>query len=606
MTTRPIGLDAELLARELIAQLPGMAPTTHLLSQPAAALACKAQEDRSSLCAGHGIAATIVGAPFWFSRQDSRGGESLIQCVLASFRERGAQCIDTVAGSFALAVLDPTARRVLLAVDRMGTQPMCYAITDAGDLVFGSSADAVRAHPLVDKSLDSQAIYDYLYFHVVPSPRTIYRQVRKLGPGELLWFEDGRARISRYWSPQFTETSHTPLAELSTELLARLEQAIERCNPEQHTGAFLSGGLDSSTVAGLLARRAHGSCHVYTIGFSQAGYDEMEYARTTARHFGNQLHEYYLTHDDVVSAIPELARAYDEPFGNSSAIPALYCARMARQHGSHVLLAGDGGDELFAGNTRYATQKLFEMYFRLPAWARRDLLEPLLRTRFGHMPGPVHKLRRYVEQACTPMPDRTQAYNFLHLIGAQEIFESEFLRAVDVEQPLQLLRDTYQAAPAESLLNRMLYLDWKFTLADNDLRKVNRMCELAGVDVRYPFLDDDVVAFANRVPSELKLKGLKLRYFYKFAMRDFLPRKVIDKTKHGFGLPFGQWLHLSPALQGLIYGSLNSLKRRGIIRPAYIDRLIESHRREHAAYFGSLVWLLAMLEQWFQQHGFER
>jgi asparagine synthase (glutamine-hydrolysing) len=165
-----------------------------------------------------------------------------------------------------------------------------------------------------------------------------------------------------------------------------------------------------------------------------------------------------------------------------------------------------------------------------------------------------------------------------------------------------MLRDTYERAPSNSLLNRMLYLDWKLTLADNDLRKVNRMCELADIKVRYPLLDHDIVELSTRVPPSSKLKGLKLRYFYKNALKEFLPSEVINKSKHGFGLPFGEWLKTSPKLQELIYSSLHRLKLRKVFRDDFLDQLIETHRHGHAAYYGTMVWVLVMLEEWLQQH----
>ncbi|MEJ2687512.1 MAG: asparagine synthase C-terminal domain-containing protein, partial [Gammaproteobacteria bacterium] len=329
---------------------------------------------------------------------------------------------------------------------------------------------------------------------------------------------------------------------------------MQRASAHGSPGAFLSGGTDSSTVAGMLARTSMDTTHTYSIGFDAAGYDEIEYARIASRHFGTEAHEYYVTPQDVTNAVPLIAAAYDEPFGNASAVPTYYCARNAHAHGTAVLLAGDGGDELFAGNARYARQLIFEQYAKLPGILRKGLLEPIA---FG-VPGleripPVRKLRSYIEQARIPLPDRLETYNFFHRTSPADILESDFLQTVDTSLPLAGLREVYTRTSDPHPLYGMLHLDLKITLADNDLRKVNRMCELADVEVRYPLLDEAVVGFSAQLPPALLLRQLKLRYFFKQALADFLPPEVLNKSNHGFGLPFGIWLREYAPLRTLAY-----------------------------------------------------
>ncbi len=556
-----------------------------------------------SIAAENGIFAAVIGSP---QRLDFQSFAAVSDCssadtLIKEYLAYGKRVFERLTGSFSAAIVDTNRNSAILAVDRMGTHPLCYSLTPDG-LIFGSDTAHVFRHPLVKSEIDPQAIFDYTYFHYVPSPKTIFKGLRKLEPAQHLQFEKNKSTLEIYWTPVFSE-QNVPIHDFKEQLQTLLDQSVRRCHPNSKTGAFLSGGLDSSTVTGILAN-VQNPVDAYSIGFAQEGYDEMAYARIAAHHFGAKLHEHYVTPDDVVNAVPEIARAYDEPFGNSSALPALFCARMAKENGTDILLAGDGGDELFAGNSRYARQQTFDFYHRIPSWIRSAILESLvLDMPLSNWTPPTRKLRRYIEQARLPMPDRNESYNFLHRTNLFEMFEPDFLEQIDQTQPLHLLREVYDRTSGHSLLNRMLHLDWKFTLADNDLRKVNRMCELAGVQVRYPMLDDALVEFSTKIPSTLKLRGTKLRYFYKESLSRFLPPEIINKRKQGFGLPFGEWLKTSPELQELIYGSLSDLKKRHIIKPEFIDHLVETHRGGHAAYYGTMIWVLAMLEQWFQQHG---
>lgn len=343
--------------------------------------------------------------------------------------------------------------------------------------------------------------------------------------------------------------------------------------------------------------------HSYSIGFDAQGFDEIEYARIAAARFGLNSREYYVTPEDVLEAIPLITAAYDEPFANESAIPAYYCAKLAAEDGRELVLAGDGGDELFGGNKRYRTQLVFDWYRRVPGWAQRSL-EPLL---FGFPGGdrimPIRKARSYVRQAKEPMPDRMENYNFLHRTPLQEIFEPEFLAEVDPEGPLDNLREVYARPQDVSTLNRMLHLDLKLTLADNDLRKVSRTAQLAGVEVRFPLLDERIAEFAAKVPPHLLLKGSKLRYFFKKALSELLPKEIIHKRKHGFGLPVGLWTESHPGLRQLMDDSLARARDRGIVKPEYIDWLLQQHGQTHATYYGVMMWVLMMLEQWLETHG---
>ena len=569
------------------------------------ALACTSRNDSFEMYEDAELIVAIAGKPRL--RAGGHGSSRPTAGVVAgelgrAFAQRGVDCLQLIEGEFAFAITVKQGGKSLLAIDRMGIAPLYYAVAGAS-LVFGSSTDAINLHPLVNAQIDAQGLFNYVYFNMVPGPGTIYAGQKRLLPGHYVLFEKGKLSSGAYWTMNFDEHHKRPFAELRAEFLALLQSAVGNAAADGETGAFMSGGTDSSTLAGMLGKVTGKPARTYSIGFQAEGYDEMEYARLAARHFGTSHHEYYVTPEDVADAIPRVAAVHAQPFGNSSAVPTFYCATLARKDGIDTLLGGDGGDELFGGNDRYATQHIFSLYQRIPALARKAMIEPLLLRVPGTDKLPLlRKARGYVEKALMPMPARLEAYNLLERFGHRRIFKPEFLATIDPRNPLALLNAEYHDTNAHSLINHMLHLDFKFTLADNDLPKVSRSCELARVGIAYPMLDDNLVAFSARLEPYLKLKGTRLRYFFKEALRGFLPDAVITKTKHGFGLPFGPWLQANKRLQDLAYGSLSDLKQRGIIEPKFIDDLISVHVADHPGYYGNMVWVLMMLEQWFQHH----
>lgn len=506
-----------------------------------------------------------------------------------------------LSGEFVCCILNDHLQEAVLAVDRMGTRPLFYQLSQQV-LLFGTSADSIVMHPSGVSEVDPQSLYSYIFFHMIPGPDTIYLGQKRLLPGEYLIYRNGRIEVKKYWQVQFKENEKRPFAELKTEFLALLHSSIRETAEDQKVGTFLSGGTDSSTIAGILSQVSGQPAKTYSIGFEAAGYDEMGYARIAAQHFATQHHEYYVTPEDVVTAIPQIASIFDQPFGNASAIPAFYCAQMAKADGLDKLLGGDGGDELFGGNERYAKQYIFSFYEKLPLVLREKFITPLaLKVPANIVPGIIRKMRSYVEQATVPMPERMETYNLLIRYHPENVFTREFLASIDEAYPLTLLRKIYNQTHAGSLVNRMLASDWKFTLADNDLPKVIKACELAGMNVAFPLLNSEMVDFSAHLEPQLKLKGTKLRYFFKEALRGFLPDEIIAKKKHGFGLPFGIWLQQHKMLQAQAADSLNDLRSRKIVRPDFIDKLLGQHLHEHPSYHGTMVWLLMMMEYWYKQ-----
>ena len=448
--------------------------------------------------------------------------------VAAAFRDRAEGLLDELFGGFVLAVVDRAAKTAFVAIDRFGIQPLCYATGSKGELVFGSTADAVRRHPHVDTTLRLQSLYDYFYFiDRVPAPDTIYNEQRKLIPGQYLKFTQGRCEVETYWRMPYVEDSGRRYEQLAEELPDLLRRSVSRAlegEDVSRVAAFLSGGLDSSTVCGLLAEMSPERARCFTIGFDMEGFDEAEYAAVAAKHFDMEHKIYYVTAQDELDALPKIAEIYDEPFANSSAIAAYFCALRARESGVDLMLAGDGGDELFAGNSRYLSDGVFDHYGKVPGFLRRAFIEPIVAGPWGDPPPAlIRKARNYLYYAGMSVPQRLTLQNVYSTINADKIFTTDVLAQIDKDAPLVRAEEIFSSPESTSKLQRMMNFDLRITLADSDLRKVGRTCELAGVRVKYPFLDDEVANFTANIPSRLFNQGGELRAFYKRVFSGFLP-----------------------------------------------------------------------------------
>ena len=550
----------------------------------------------------NGLAAALNGRPRFLDSELAfiARNQNPAVAVAHGWLRFGEKLPTLMHGNFAFAVLEPLKKKAFLALDRIGAERLCYG-RSGGQLVFGSSVQSVAAHPAVGYTIDPQAIYDYLYFHTIPAPRSLYQGVCKLLPGQYATLKNGQINTGFYWQADYTP-AEADFDRQRRNFREVLDQSVRDADAPA-TAAFLSGGTDSSTVVGALTAARGAPVDTFSIGFDADGFDEMEYARCAVERYGSRPHEYYLKPADIVTAIPVIAREYDEPFGNESAVPTYFCAQAAHAAGFEHMLAGDGGDEIFGGNARYAKQRLFEAYSHIPAPLRHGLIEPI-----AHLPGlsnhfPLAKLKSYVAQAKVGLPLRMESYNFLHRTPLDQIFDADFIHAVDPSSADAALTEVYERTASDHYINRMMHLDLKFTLADNDLRKVGTMTEAAGIEVHYPLLDDRMVAFANALPVDYKVRGQKLRWFFKEALTDLLPEKIINKSKHGFGLPFGVWSMQYAPLGELVGDSLSDFKRRGWIQPAYLDHMLAMQRGPHASYYGVMIWVTMMLERWLQDNG---
>jgi asparagine synthase (glutamine-hydrolysing) len=542
------------------------------------------------------------------SKLAARGLEShewtVAQCLAHLYAIHGPDFLEHLHGIFSLALWDEKAHRLLLAIDRLGAKSL-YWNFENDRLVFGSRLGSVRSASATPFEINQFALSQYLLFSVIPHPLTVYKGVQKLPPGTRLIFENGAVRQERYWNLEYLESDNCSVSHWANQVQEAMRSSVQLhlngCDPAK-IGAYLSGGTDSSSVVAFMHER-HAPVNTFSIFFQEAEYSEAHFARTTANHFRTRHQEKEISPQEAFKAIQEIVRYYDEPFANSSAFGAYYCAALAREAGVDTLLAGDGGDELFAGNSRYADDKRFALYHSLPNWIRRTIVEPASRLLpqndgFLSLPG------KYIRRARIPNPRRIFSYNFFLSTNPEEVFELGFLAETHPDTWMEIADGHFHSARATSELNRLLYLDVKLTLADNDIRKVTGTAELCGVRVRYPLLDYRLAELSARIPSELKLNGFQKRFVFKKAMQNVLPREVLYKKKHGFGVPLARWLVQDRQLSELVQDVLRDkqTRQRGYFQPAFYDRILRLHREGHVGFYGEVVWYLLALELWHRQH----
>jgi len=602
---------ASVLLQRMAAALPAeLAARGAEASHPAAGLALRGDPAESDWAEEAGLCATIIGYPRWNDGELAAlaRAHGNAAALIEDFRRHGSDLLSRLSGHFAFAIVEPARGRAFCAIDRFGVYRLCLATPKPGHLAFATSADCLRAYPGVGATIAPQTLYQYLFFiDRVAAPGNIYQEQSKLCPGEALLFEDGELRRWRYWQLDYRRRSEAPKAELHRELRERLEHAVARClqgEDVEATGSFLSGGLDSSAVAGFLGKVTGGKGHCVTIGFEHAAFDETPFAKEAARHFGMKHEVFMVGPREVLDVLPKLATAFDEPYSNSSVVPCYYCALVSKQSGDDMILAGDGGDELFGGNTRYLKDDVFDHYLRLPAVLRHRLLEPVLAGIPGRHRLPVlRQASNYVAQARRSVAHRMTSHNAFAFTPPREIFSAEAFASLDIEGPWRFAEAHYDAAAGDAKIQRMMHLDVQLALADSDLRKVLTSCTAADIRVRFPMLDDDLAAFSGTLPPDLLTEGGRIRQFYKDALADFLPRAVIDKQKMGFGLPMFEYIGELPALADFFCDALSDLKRRAFFDAAFLDRLIEEVRQHNSGTHAGIVWDLAVLETWMASRG---
>jgi asparagine synthase (glutamine-hydrolysing) len=510
----------------------------------------------------------------------------------------GSAAFAEIAGSFRCAVWHDG--RLFLAVDRFGMKRLNYCQSETG-FHFGSRIDWLGKF---SPDISLQAISQYIQMAFIPTPGTIFKNVHRLGPGCQLSWDGKNTTIGKYWSMTYPEDLVGSSDELADQLQSQLACATKKSVTDlsiERTGCYLSGGTDSSTVLGMAARAWGRAPESYTIGFSEEAFSELEYSRLAATHFEAKANEAIVREADGWRILPRLVRAFDQPFANSSAVGSYFCAEMAAANSAEVLLAGDAGDELFGGNERYAKDKLYSAMSLLPNFAYQN---PIWNSIWALTSGSANaiRLKNIFHRATLQNPDRFYMEDTSTPGLNGDFLAPELVAAMGVESPLEIMRRYYAEAPAKSELNRLLYIDLKLTITDNDLVKVTDTAAACGVRVRYPFLEPDLVDFSGRIPVNLKLKGLQKRFLFKQALRNFLPKEILTKTKHGFGVPVSVWFRKDKNFRELIHDvtSDRQTRERGYVNPATLKTLVDEHQSALRDW-GQLLWALLLLELWHRE-----
>jgi asparagine synthase (glutamine-hydrolysing) len=519
------------------------------------------------------------------------------EIIVHGYEEWGERCVDRFRGMFAFAVWDGPRRRLLLARDRLGVKPLYYAVLPGRGIVFGSELKSLLEDPDVPREWEADAIDAYLTLLYIPAPATIYRGIRKLPAAHVLVAEPGALRVAPYWDLTFTGDGDAGRESAYLEELdALLTESVRlRQVSDVPLGAFLSGGIDSSAVAAYMVETSARPPVTISVGFDHAAYDELSHARRVAEHLGCEFHPRTVT-PDIVSLLPRLAWHFDEPFADSSAVPTYYVSKAARELVT-VALSGDGGDELWAGYARH----------RVEHWEQRarTALGPAARAAgsLAHaLPLSIKGARALRHLAAAP----DAAYAIKHAYGMFEpdakarLYSSDFAESVRRADPLETFRDFYTRCGSTDPVDRALYVDVHTYLVDDILTKVDRMSMAVSLEAREPLLDHRLLEFAARVPSSLKLRDGRGKYLLRKALEARVPRATLERGKHGFEAPIGEWLRgpLAPMADDLLCDG--RLRDRGLFNHREVGRLWTEHRAGRADHRHRL-WQLVMLELWFRQ-----
>jgi asparagine synthase (glutamine-hydrolysing) len=522
--------------------------------------------------------------------------DSDTEVIVHAYEEYGSDCVQQLRGMFSFAVWNEAGRELFIGRDRVGKKPLYYTLTREGTFIFGSELKSLREHPEFLGQLDPNALDAYLTFGYVPDPLTIYGDVHKLPPGHHLTFKDGQVRIEQYWDFPYEHEQEEPFrheADCLEELRALLDEAVRvRLISDVPLGAFLSGGVDSSTIVGLMSRHSNRPVKTFSIGFQEDSYNELKYARIAAKAFGTDHHEFIVT-PEICEIVDDLVWHFDEPFADSSAIPTYMVSKLARDFVT-VVLSGDGGDELFGGYTRYALDRKRSGFARLPRVLRQGVMQPFSRKLPHGAWG-----RNYLHHiSAEPLDRYIEDISVFTKLNKPSLYTQDFARHLGRYDAGEQFRQHALKSRSTDALDPLLYLDSKTYLPGDILTKVDRMTMAASLEARAPLLDHKLVEFVcNRIPARMKMKKLETKHILKAAVCGLVPPEILNRPKQGFGVPIERWIN--EQLRDRIRGTLTEprAEQRGLIEKHYVNLLLDEHergRRDHS----TALWALFVLELW--------
>ena len=523
------------------------------------------------------------------------------ETILHLYEEEGERCVEKLRGMFGFAIWDSRDRSLLLARDRVGKKPVHYAI--AGDsFIFGSEIKSLLQHPAVKREINLEAFYDYLSFGYVPEPRTAFKGIHKLPPGYTLTFKNGKLQLKQYWDfnydrpqPQARQYNEIEYIEKLRELLA--EAVRIRLVSEVPLGAFLSGGIDSSVVVAMMAKEIRQPVKTFSIGFGESDFDELSYARVTAKLLKTDHHEFVVT-PNVCQLLQEIVWHHDEPFADVSSVPTYVVSKMASDHVT-VVLSGDGGDEIFAGYERYVIEYGREKFNRVPRIIRRGLMSPLSSA----LPQGFYGKRFLGNISLNPGARYVDNISYLNQESKLNLLSPAIIAELDGYDSARNYEQIYELPKSIVEVEKQMYLDSKTYLPGDILAKVDRMSMAHSIETRAPLLDQDLIAFVQTIPSSLKFhassKGVETKYILKRAAEGLIPNEIIRRPKQGFDVPINKWFN--GELREMLDDSLNSqsLRQRGYFDTKAVEQIVEEHRRGVRDNARKL-WGLLTLELWHQ------
>ncbi|MCX5641737.1 MAG: asparagine synthase (glutamine-hydrolyzing) [Candidatus Omnitrophica bacterium] len=514
------------------------------------------------------------------------------EVIIHLYEEEGVGCLKELRGMFAFGLWDEKKEQLLLVRDRLGKKPLVYAETPAS-FNFASEIQALLLAPDIKKEINRQAIDDYLTFQYIPSPGSIFSGIKKLPPGHYLTYQKGRVSLERYWEIDFNHKIKVSESEAGRLVLDALQEAVQlRMISDVPLGAFLSGGIDSSAIVGLMSRISEKPVRTFSVGFSENNYDELKYAEKVARLFGTE-HSEFMVRPDIITILPEIIRHYNEPFGDNSAIPTYYlCAETKKM--VTVALSGDGGDENFAGYPRYRQALMLEKL--------QPLLSGLPKSLAGIIPQNGSDRQRKIAWVFNEAQNLSAAERYGRWMTVFPFSEKEALyqpsfKNLLTEDPYQKMKDLWPRA--DNQLDKMLLSDFNLYLPDCLQVKMDIASMSHGLEVRSPFLDQKVVELTASLPAEYKLRSGQSKYLLKKIFKNILPAEILKRKKMGFGIPLTDWFRheLKDYLASVIL-SEKALKR-GYFNSACLKKLFNEHtggRIDHA----NRLYLLLVLEIWHQ------